>query len=212
MLSFSFIERSFIQLNEPMARAYRQGRRSESAETTRQRIVQATFELHNAQGIAATSMKEIAARAGVSVGSVYHHFPTYDDAISACGAHAFSLTPLPGGALFAGLETRAVRVAAAVAAQFATFAALPAMASVIADQEKLPVLKAFVAQEAALRRALAAEALQDDGPAADTLAALMAHGSFDAFTRQGLSPEAAAQRVAEVANAWLDTVQPEEAP
>lgn len=190
-----------------MARQYRQGRRSEGAEETRRRIVQATFDLHNEQGIAATSMKEIAARAGVSVGSVYHHFPSYDDAIAACGAHAFALAPLPGPELFAGLAGRFERVTAAVAAQFATYAALPAMGSVIADQERLPVLKGFVAQEAALRRALAAEAIGADGPAADTLAALMAHGAFDAFTRQGLPPEAAAARVAEVANAWLDSIQ-----
>ena len=66
-----------------MIRTYRQGKRSKTANDTRQRIVQATFDLHNEQGIASTSMKEIAARAGVSVGSVYHHFPTNDDAINA---------------------------------------------------------------------------------------------------------------------------------
>lgn len=193
-----------------MARPYRQSRRSESRDETRQRIVRATFDLHNEQGIAATSMKEIAARAGVSVGSVYHHFPSYDDAIAACGAHAFALAPLPGPELFGGAGGRDERVRRAVAAQFAVFAALPAFASVLADQAKLPVLKGYAAQEAALRRELAAAALGDDGPAADSLAALMAHGTFDAFTRQGLPPEAAAARVAEMANAWLDTLQTEE--
>lgn len=194
-----------------MARSYRQSRRSQSKAETRERIVRATFDLHNEQGIAATSMKEIAARAGVSVGSVYHHFPRYDDAIEACGAHAFARAPLPGPEVLAGAAGRPARVRAAVAAQFAVFAAIPAFASVLADQGKLPVLRGYAAQEATLRRALAAEALGQGGPAADTLAALMAHGAFDAFTRQGLAPDAAAARVAEVANAWLDTLNPKEA-
>lgn len=193
-----------------MARPYRQTRRGESADETRRRIVQATFDLHNEQGIAATSMKEIAARAGVSIGSVYHHFPTYDDAINACGAHAFAMAPLPGPELFAGVAARAERVRLAIAAQFATFAAMPAFASVLADQDKLPVLKPQAAMEAGMRRALAAQALGHDGPAADALAALMAYGSFDAFTRQGFSPEAAAGRVADIANAWLDAIPNEE--
>ncbi|HEY0437700.1 MAG TPA: helix-turn-helix domain-containing protein, partial [Phenylobacterium sp.] len=66
-----------------MARTYRQSKRGDTAEETRRRIVDACFELHREQGMVATTMKQIAERAGVSVGSVYHHFPTYDDAIRA---------------------------------------------------------------------------------------------------------------------------------
>ena len=57
------------------SRHYTQSKRGEAAESTRRRIVEATIALHGEQGIAATTMKQIAARAGVSVGSVYHHFP-----------------------------------------------------------------------------------------------------------------------------------------
>jgi len=188
-----------------MARPYRQSRRSESKEETRQRIVRATFDLHSEQGIAATSMKEIAARAGVSVGSVYHHFPTYDDAINACGAHAFSMHPLPTAAIFEGAGSRAERVQRLAQAMFGLFANLP-FHSVIADQEKLPVLRGFVAQEQAARLELAAAATGDAG-AARTLAALVDSAAYDAFARLGFSPEAAAERAAEVANAWLDTRQ-----
>ncbi len=189
-----------------MIRTYRQGKRSRTANDTRRRIVQATFDLHNEQGIASTSMKEIAARAGVSVGSVYHHFPTYDDAINACGAHAFSLAPPPGPELFDDAPDRKERVRRLAAAQFAFYSAIPAFGSVLADQDRLPVLKPVVAQEATGRRALAAAAVGEDGPTADALAAMVAHGSYDAFTRQGLEPDAAAARVADIANAWLDTL------
>lgn len=192
-----------------MARQYRQARRGESADETRRRIVQATFDLHLEQGIAATSMRQIAERAGVSVGSVYHHFPTYDDAINACGAHAFGLFPLPTTALFESAGSRAERVRRLARAMFEVFAGMGgAFQSVIADQEKLPVLKPFVAQEHAARLGLAiAAAGEAAGP---TLAALVDSATYDAFARQGLTAEAAAARVAEVANAWLDTLSPEE--
>jgi AcrR family transcriptional regulator len=55
-------------------RPYRLGRRAESAEETLRRIVRATYTLHCEQGVAATTMKQIARRADVSVGTVYHHF------------------------------------------------------------------------------------------------------------------------------------------
>ena len=138
-----------------MTRGYRQARRSEAADETRRRIVQATFELHAEQGIAATTMKQIAARAGVSVGSVYHHFPTYDDAINACGAHAFSAYPIPTPAIFEGAANRAERVRRLARALFRVFAGVKAFGSVIADQEKLPVLKPFVALEHQARLELA---------------------------------------------------------
>ena len=195
-----------------MARAYRQLRRGESAEETRRRIVQATFDLHREQGIAATTMKQIAERAGVSVGSVYHHFPTYDDAINACGAHAFSAYPIPTSAIFEGVETRAERVRRLARELFRLFAGVRAFGSVIADQERLPVLKPFVALEHETRLALATAAVGGDEEAGRTLAGLLDSGAHDAFARLGLSPDAAAARVAEVANAWLDTRFPEEAP
>ena len=192
-----------------MARTYRQSTRGETAEETRRRIVEATFALHAEQGIAATSMKQIAARAGVSVGSVYHHFPSYDEAIAACGAHAFSRFPIPTPAIFEGAASRAERVRRLAGALSTTFAGVRAFGSVLADQEKLPILKGFVAQEAAARLGLAAAAV-GEGRAAQTLAGLLDSAAFDAFARLGLSPDAAAERIAEVANAWLDTLQPEE--
>jgi AcrR family transcriptional regulator len=187
-----------------VVRTYRQARRGETADETRRRIVQATFDLHSEQGIAATTMKQIAERAEVSVGSVYHHFPTYDDAINACGAHAFSLFPLPTADIFEDAETRVERVRRLARAMFRLFANLP-IHRVIADQEKLPVLTRYVAQEQDARLALAVDAAGDAD--ARTLAALVDSATYDAFARLGFSTEAAADQAAAVANAWLDTRQ-----
>lgn len=191
-----------------MTRSYRQGKRGEAAEETRRRIVQATFDLHAEQGIAATTMKQIAERAGVSVGTVYHHFPTYDDAIGACGAFALSHSPFPSEAVFEGAATRAERVRRLAQASFATFAGVRAFGSVLADQEKLPVLRGFVAEEQAVRRRLAALAVGRDGLEAETLAGLVDFGVYDSFRRLGVTT--AAERAAEVANAWLDSLSEED--
>lgn len=188
-----------------MARRYRQQKRGEAAAQMRDRIVRATFELHAEQGLAATSMKQIAERAGVAVGSVYNHFPTYDEAIQACGAYAFSLAPSPSEALFEGAADRDERVRRLARAIFGQFDTLRAYGYVVAEQDRLPVLKPIVRQEAEQRLAMAAAAIgcAPDDERARTLAALLDHGCLAALKAMGFSAEAAAGRVAEMANTWL---------
>lgn len=194
-----------------MARTYRQTKRGLAADDMRRRIVEAMFDLHGEQGIAATTMKQIAERAGVSVGSVYHHFATYDQAVLACGAYAFEINPAPTEAIFAGAPSRRERVRRLAEAMFRLFAGLRAFPSVLKDQEKMPVLKPFAQEEAQIRTRLAQLAL-GEAPAelTTTLAALVDVGVHEAMTRAGFSTEAAAARIAEVANAWLDTQSPEQ--
>jgi AcrR family transcriptional regulator len=70
-------------------------KRAAAVARTRQRIVDATRELHGEHGIAATSWDDIAARAGVGVGTVYRHFPTLDELIPACGDITMQVVALP---------------------------------------------------------------------------------------------------------------------
>jgi len=188
-------------------RAYRLGRRAEAAEETRRRIVEATAALHAEQGIARTSMKDIAARAEVSVGTVYHHFPTYEDAVRACGAHTQRAFPPPTEEVFAGVAERPRRVKRLAAAYCAFYERLPALARVRCDQDAFPVLREFLAAEERHRRAVTARAIdapRDDDPRVETVAALLDLSTYEAFRRLGASREAAAKRMAGVANAWLD--------
>jgi AcrR family transcriptional regulator len=76
-------------------RKYDMSKRAEAVAQTRQRIVDATRELHGEQGIAATSWDDIASRAGVGVGTVYRHFPTLDELIPACGEVTMQVLALP---------------------------------------------------------------------------------------------------------------------
>jgi AcrR family transcriptional regulator len=191
---------------EPRKRRYRLGRRGEAAEETRRRIVAATLELHSERGIAGTAMKDIAERAGVSVGTVYHHFPTYADAINACGALVSETIPLPSAAEFSGAASQAERVARLARAWFAFYERLPAIDSVRRDQDLADSLKAFAAAEQSLRLALSAEAagVKAADRRAAVLAALVDFDACSALRRQGFTYEEAAETAAAVANAWLD--------
>jgi AcrR family transcriptional regulator len=76
-------------------RNYDMSKRAAAVAQTKRRIVDATRELHGERGIAATSWDDIAARAGVGVGTVYRHFPSLDELIPACGAITMEAIALP---------------------------------------------------------------------------------------------------------------------
>ncbi len=106
-------------------RNYDMSRRAAAVEQTRRRIVDATLELHAEQGIAATRWDEIAARAGVGVGTVYRHFPSLDELVPACGRVAMGVLALPNPsdapALFAGAGGSRARVERLVGEVFAIY-------------------------------------------------------------------------------------------
>jgi AcrR family transcriptional regulator len=78
-----------------MARRYEQRERARKHEQTRQRIVDALIELHETVGAAQTTVVEVARRAGVGRMTVYNHFPTEADMVTACTAHWIALHPPP---------------------------------------------------------------------------------------------------------------------
>lgn len=53
------------------------------------------MELHQAKGIAATSVSDVAARAGVGKATVYRHFPDETALLGACSGHYFERHPFP---------------------------------------------------------------------------------------------------------------------
>jgi AcrR family transcriptional regulator len=186
-------------------RAYQLGRRAESSDETRRRLVQATFELHGEQGIAATSMKQIADRAGVGVGTVYHHFATVDDTVAACALHVREALPMPTEEIFAGIGPLKERVLRLARALFSHFDQVP-FEIVLADQDKIPVLKDVVAEEQQQRIALTGAALAPfavDRDLVRIVAALLDVGVYRSLQRIGLSREDAAAAIADVIQARL---------
>jgi AcrR family transcriptional regulator len=78
-----------------MPRRYELKRRAERQDETRQRIVDATIELHKSIGAAQTTISEIAKSAGVGRVTVYRHFPDEETLFAACSGHYFAQHPFP---------------------------------------------------------------------------------------------------------------------
>jgi AcrR family transcriptional regulator len=106
-------------------RKYDMSKRAATVARTRQRIVDAARLLHGEQGIAATSWDDIAARAGVGVGTVYRHFPSLDELVPACGEITMLVLALPdpatARALFEHATTPAERIERLVREVFAIY-------------------------------------------------------------------------------------------
>jgi AcrR family transcriptional regulator len=185
-------------------RAYKLGRRAESADDTRRRIVAATRALHVEQGVADTTVKQIARRADVSVGTVYHHFATYDDVIRACGQLTFQLVRPPTEAIFAGRRSTRARLERLTHELFACYGRFPDLESTRCDRRKLPVLDQemikFDQQIATLVRlavAPAGERIQRMARALTDIAV------YRTLTSQGLSASEAADQVAALLDMWI---------
>lgn len=87
-------------------RKYQMISRAEAVAATRARIVEAAKALHAERGVGATSWEEIARRAGVSLATVYRHFPSLAELVPACARSVFDVIRPPT------LEEASVRFAA----------------------------------------------------------------------------------------------------
>ena len=189
-------------------RRYRLERRAETAAETRRRLVDATFALHAEQGIHATTMSHIAERAGVSVGTVYHHFPTYQDAVAACAQHVDESLPLPAADTFAGLTSMDARVRRLAQAIFGFYQRLPAYERVRCERWGMPPIEAYAVREDDNRLALTRDALRPFRVGARVLqvcSALLDVAVYGALTRAGMTPGEAADEVSAVILARLTT-------
>ena len=78
-----------------VSRPYQLKQRADRQHETRQRIIEATIELHQTIGPAATTITEIAERAGVGRVTVYRHFPEELSLDRACSGLYFERNPAP---------------------------------------------------------------------------------------------------------------------
>ena len=186
-----------------MARSYRMKKRAEIRDQTRERILQATMQLHDEQGVAPTTFSEVAERAGVGVATVFRHFPKLGDLVRACGGHVWQemRPPVPDAApaVFAGLETteaRMERLIEEIDAFYERGALRLALAS--RDRELVPELDQFLGAVEAGVEAMVREALKEarlSPRALEVARALMSFPVWAALNRLGLSaPERARLR------------------
>jgi AcrR family transcriptional regulator len=86
-------------------RSYVLGKRADSSDATRQRILTATIDLYRELGIPATTLKAVAERADVARGSILHHFGSADGLLGAVLDHVLDSLDLPDPGDLAEIET-----------------------------------------------------------------------------------------------------------
>lgn len=180
--------------------------RAEGAEHTRRRIVQATYDLHNEQGIAETTMKQIAERADVGLGTVYHHFPTYNDAVRACGQYTFELSRPPTEAVLAAAAAPPERLRRLIAALFAFYERCPGIAKARADRHRIPALEEAMThwdQHYAELVDLALQPEKRSAPLRQIVLGLLDFDTYSQLRRRGLTTEAAVDAMVDVLEVWL---------
>jgi AcrR family transcriptional regulator len=127
-----------------VARKYELRRRAETQAETRRRIVEAAIELHQTIGPTATTISDIADRAGVGRVTVYRHFPDELALAGACSGLYFERHPAPGPASWETIADPAERLLAALRDVYAYHRATEAMIShVLADARDHEVMAPY---------------------------------------------------------------------
>src|SRR5258708_26025908 len=110
-----------------MARKYELKERAESLNATRERIVEATVELHDSLGPARTTISAIAERAGVQRLTVYRHFPDERSLFEACSGHWAAHNPPPDPSTWSALDDPEERLRIALVEIYAFYRATQGM-------------------------------------------------------------------------------------
>ena len=189
---------------------YRMIQRAAQAESTRQKIVDATLQLHGERGAVATTHKDVARRADVSVGTVYHHFPTQEAIVHACGLRFHELNPPPPLDCIDPRAPRAERVAVLIRALVARYARMPGLERLRAERLEIEALDAGMrfgeeAVEQLIRRALGKSATKKK---VAIVAAIADMAVINRLFESGMSQDAIAKTLASILNAWLEGGRP----
>ena len=184
-------------------RSYTLGRRAETAAETRQRLVEATAALHHERGISVVSLRDVAERAGVSVGTAYHHFPTYLDAVRACAAHHAEILPLPGESIFDGVDGIEDRVQVLVRELCAWYERQPWLERIRAERSLYPPIEEGMTHMEQAVEQLSRTAADCSADEARTIAALLDVAVYTSLRRAKMPAARVHGRMAEAVLAWL---------
>ena len=173
-----------------MKRRYDLKERARRQAQTRQRIVEATVELHTSIGPARTTISAIAERAGVERHTVYAHFPDDGTLFLACSAHWEASHPLPDLGTLAEMEDPVRRLRRALGEMYAWYESVEAdLALFVRDASVVP---AEITERRLSHLAALVDAVSVGWPRRRSVAAAIGHSlEFETWRslvrRQGLS-------------------------
>ncbi len=186
--------------------------RARSTAMTKRRIVDACYEEHAEYGIVGASLERIAERAGVGVGTVYRHFPAYEQLVIACGEITFERLALPDEAraaeIFSSRMSKRRRIERLVQETFSFYSRGPeAIRNVRNERSELPELLEEPHQliESGLDE-LTRAALSPFNPSdrqVATVRALLDFDSWRALLARDIRGQDAVETAASVVEAWL---------
>lgn len=129
-------------VDDKSSRTYRLGRRVDAMTETRQRITEATVQLHGTIGPARTTISSIAELAGVQRQTVYRHFPAEEELFAACSAHYWERHPWPDPASWRSGDSVRARITEALARFYAFYADVePMLTNVLRDAPVVPYIE-----------------------------------------------------------------------
>jgi len=181
-----------------MTRPYQLNQRAKTQAETRQKIVEAAMKLHQAKGIAATSMRDVAQEAGVGTVTVYRHFADDSELLGACSGTYFERHPFPDLESWRTVPDAETRVRRGLAETYAFHRETePMMARVIDEARDLPIMEPYHAfwrhAEGILLEAFS-ERERSDPKLKAALALALRFETWQLLTRhQGLSDEDAVE-------------------
>ena len=192
-------------------RAYRLGRRADSAAATRKRIVDAAADLYEAQGVNQTTLQAIAERADVSRGTILHHFGGTGGVLDAVAERILLTLELPDDRIFDGTTDDESRLRAYVRAVIEFFRRSTGWWAVFMTEMDRPELKAREGQYYAAMAALQARALGDlaADPQVNVVVGSLIHpGTIGGFTwvmeQAGFTPADSVDAIADVVVAYVE--------
>jgi AcrR family transcriptional regulator/DNA-binding transcriptional ArsR family regulator len=179
---------------------------------TREHIIDCTLALHGSRGIRATTLPEIAAKAGVPVDTVTALFPTQDDLVRGCAVHFLESLQVPPADrapdVFAGAASEHDRVHRLVETFFAAYErGAPGMTAGRRERKEVPVVEESMQELENTFDALVAEALRPlhpDGSSVASVSALTDLEVWRTLRDHGATPDAAVDEAAETIERWLD--------
>ena len=175
-----------------MNRKYELKKRAQRQAETRQRIIEATVDLHTTIGPARTTISGIAERAGVERHTVYAHFPDERTLFRACSEHWEARHPMPAVQALTEVQDPVRRLRRALAEMYAWYESVEDdLALFVRDASVVPA-NAEILAEMAANFATLADAVSQGWPRRKSVRAANGHAlEYETWRslvrRQGLS-------------------------